>query len=55
MERLRVLDYVQYWFSSGPGLIIPMPEILLNNVDAIIKPFQFWVKSMFFEALRIAL
>lgn len=27
------------------GLLIPMPDALQNNVDAVIKPFNFWVTS----------
>jgi hypothetical protein len=29
---------------SQTAFIIPMPEVSQNNVDAVIKPFQLWVR-----------
>ncbi|XP_046635682.1 ionotropic receptor 21a-like [Daphnia pulicaria] len=42
-ERLRKVEVVHPWLYTPPAFLIPMPEILPNNVDAVIKPFQLWV------------
>jgi ionotropic glutamate receptor len=44
-ERLRKVEVVHPWLYTPPAFLIPMPEILPNNVDAVIKPFQSWVSK----------
>jgi ionotropic glutamate receptor len=43
-ERLRSLEMVQPWFYTQMAFLIPIPGNIKNNVDALIKPFQFWVR-----------
>ncbi|XP_046452810.1 uncharacterized protein LOC124200584 [Daphnia pulex] len=42
-ERLRSLEMVHPWLYMPGAFLIPIPEVIKNNVDAVIKPFQFWV------------
>jgi hypothetical protein len=42
-ERLRSLEMVHPGFYTQMAFLIPLPENIKNNVDAVIKPFQFWV------------
>ncbi|XP_046452812.1 uncharacterized protein LOC124200585 [Daphnia pulex] len=42
-ERLRSLEMVHPWFYTQVAFLIPIPDDNKNNVNAIIKPFQFWV------------
>jgi hypothetical protein len=42
-ERFRNLELVHYWFYTQTAFLIPTPEDNANNVDAVVKPFQFWV------------
>jgi hypothetical protein len=44
-ERLRKVEVVHPWLYTPPAFLIPMPEMLPNNVDAVIKPFQSWVSK----------
>ena len=44
-ERLRSLELVHPWFYTQIAFLIPYPEDIQNNVNAVIKPFQFWVRS----------
>ncbi|KAI9554683.1 hypothetical protein GHT06_019959 [Daphnia sinensis] len=39
----RLVDFVHPFSYSRLCFLIPMPEASQNNVDAVIKPFQFWV------------
>jgi ionotropic glutamate receptor len=48
--RLRQLEFVHPWLYTPIAFIIPMPEVSQNNIDALIKPFQFWV--CYFEHLK---
>ena len=41
--RLRQLEFVHPWLYTPIAFIIPKPEESQNNIDAVIKPFQFWV------------
>jgi hypothetical protein len=43
-ERLRSLEMVHPWFYTQVAFLIPIPDDNKNNVNAIIKPFQFWVR-----------
>ena len=43
LGRFRYLDIPHTYMFSAPAFLIPTPQILQNNVDAVIKPFQFWV------------
>lgn len=43
-KRTTQLDFVHPWMYTPSGILIPMPEVSDNNVDAIIKPFSFWVR-----------
>ena len=45
-ERLQLLEFVHPWMYSQVAFIIPMPEVSNNNVDAVIKPFQLWVRCL---------
>ncbi|EFX66413.1 hypothetical protein DAPPUDRAFT_263197 [Daphnia pulex] len=41
--RLRYFEIVHAWIYSEPAFLLPMPQVVQNNVDAVIKPFQTWV------------
>jgi hypothetical protein len=41
--RLDYLEIPHSWLHARIAFLIPMPDVLLNNVDAVIKPFQKWV------------
>ncbi|KAI9554751.1 hypothetical protein GHT06_020027 [Daphnia sinensis] len=41
-DRLKKLDLLHPWFYAEIVILLPLPEIL-NNVNAVIKPFQLWV------------
>jgi hypothetical protein len=43
-DRLRRLELVHPWFHTPIAFLIPIPEVSQNNVDAVIKPFQPWVR-----------
>lgn len=43
--RLDYLEIPHSWFHARIAFLIPMPDVLLNNVDAVIKPFQKWVHT----------
>ncbi|XP_046445178.1 uncharacterized protein LOC124194839 [Daphnia pulex] len=43
-QRLRLLELVHPWMYASMAFMIPMPEVSQNNVDAVVKPFQFWVR-----------
>ncbi|KAI9554750.1 hypothetical protein GHT06_020026 [Daphnia sinensis] len=40
-ERLKKLELVHPWMYAETAFLLPIPEIL-NNVNAVIKPFQPW-------------
>lgn len=42
-ERLKLIDLVHPFLATPVSVLIPAPDILQNNIDAIVKPFQFWV------------
>jgi hypothetical protein len=47
--RLDYLEIPHSWLHARIAFLIPMPEVLQNNVDAVIKPFQGWVyRPIFF-------
>ncbi len=48
-ERLQVLDFIHPWLYTSAAFLVPLPEILANNVDAITKPFQPWVSLPYFH------
>nr|CAH0108055.1 unnamed protein product [Daphnia galeata] len=41
-SRLSRLDFLHPWLYTLSAFLIPIPELLQNNVDAVVKPFQFW-------------
>jgi ionotropic glutamate receptor len=43
-ERFRILELVHSWYYTPSAFLIPMPEDYANNVEAVVKPFQFWVR-----------
>jgi ionotropic glutamate receptor len=43
-ERFRILELVHSWYYTPSAFLIPMPEDNANNVEAVVKPFQFWVR-----------
>jgi hypothetical protein len=45
-DRLRRLELVHPWFHTPIAFLIPIPEVSQNNVDAVIKPFQPWVRYL---------
>ncbi|XP_032786279.2 ionotropic receptor 93a isoform X2 [Daphnia magna] len=41
-DRLKKLELLHPWFYAEIVILLPLPEVL-NNVNAVIKPFQPWV------------
>ena len=41
--RLKIMDFLHGFLEGTVVLVIPNPQLLTQNIDAIIKPFQPWV------------
>ena len=46
--RFKQMDFLHGFMDGSGVIVIPKPSIANENIDAIIKPFQFWVLAHHF-------